>query len=101
MVQAHTVEALTCLGRQRDGTGQSKTDLTETVAIVKAHCAEIGVTAASMDTMSGSSKLVTYVKARYKANLSPWSLMELEDIDKLFLSFYTKVTKKCANSHMI
>ena len=83
-VQTHTDEALAYLGGQRDGTGQSKTDLADTKAMVRAHWAEIGATAASTGTKVGSTKLVTYAKARYKAKLSSWSLRELEEIDKIF-----------------
>ena len=46
--------------------------------------------AASTDKEVGSTKLVTYAKARYKAKLSSWLLWDLEDIDKLFYSFHTK-----------
>ena len=83
-VRVHTDEALVYLGGQRDENGLSKTDLIDTKAMVRAHCAEIGATAASTDTKVGSTKLVTYAKARYKAKLSSWSLRELEEIDKIF-----------------
>ena len=56
IVQKRTDKALAYLGGQRDRTGQSKTDLAETKAMVRAHCAEIGATAASTGTKVDSKK---------------------------------------------
>ena len=93
MVQTHTAEALACPGGQRDGTGLSRTDLTNTIAKVRTHCAETEATATSTETKVGSMKLVACAKARNKAKHFPWSLRELEDINKL----PNKSDKKYAN----
>ena len=61
-----TDKPLLYLGGQQDNHGLSRTDLSETKAMVRAHCAEVGATAASAQTKLGSTKLVTYAKTRYK-----------------------------------
>ena len=66
----HKDEALEYLGGQRDESGQSRTDLAETKKMVLAHCAKVGATAVSTGIKVGSTKLVAYAKARYKAKLA-------------------------------
>ena len=61
--------------------------------MVIAHCAEVGATAASAETQLGSTKLVTYAKARYKDKIATWSLKQYYEIDKIFYAFNTKTTK--------
>ena len=61
--------------------------------MVRAHCAEVGAPAASVENKLGSTKLVTYAKARYKAKIATWTLKEQYDIDKIFYAFHTKTTK--------
>ena len=75
-IHMHADEPLLYLGGQRDENGLSKTDLADTKAMVRAHCAEVGATAASAETKLGSTKLVTYAKARYKGKIASWSLKE-------------------------
>ena len=60
--------------------------------MVRAHCAEVGATAASAETKLGSTKLVTYAKARYKAKIATWTLKQQYEIDKIFYAFHTKTT---------
>ena len=47
-----------------------RTDLADTKEMVQAQLAEVGATAASAETKLGSTRLVTYAKARYKANIA-------------------------------
>ena len=61
--------------------------------MVKAHCAEVGATAASAETEMGSTKLVTYAKARYIEKVATWTLNKQYKIDKIFYAFHTKTTK--------
>ena len=75
--------SLLYLGGQRDDNGLKQTELAEIKAMVRAHCAEVGATAASAETKLGSTKLVTYAKARYKAKIATWSLKEQQEIDKI------------------
>ena len=81
------------LGGLWDIDGLSHTDLREMKEMVIAHCAEVGATAASAETKLGSTNLVTYDKARYKAKIATWTLKEQYEIDKIFYAFYTKTTK--------
>ena len=92
-IHMHTDEPLLYLGGQWDDNGLSKTELDDTKAMVRAHCAEVGATAASAETKLGSTKLVTYAKARYKGKIATWTLKEQEEIDKIFYAFHTKTTK--------
>ena len=62
-IRMQTDEQLLYLGGQRDNNGLLRTDLAETKAMVRAHCAEVGATAARAETKLGSTKLVTYAKA--------------------------------------
>ena len=62
--------------------------------IVRAHCAEVGATAASTETNFGSTKLVKYANVCYKAKRTTWSLMDQEPIDEIFYAFHTKAKKK-------
>ena len=75
-IRMQTNEPLLYLGGQRDDNGLSQTDLAETKEMVRAHCAEVGATAASAETKLGSTKLVTYAKARYKGKIATWTLTE-------------------------
>ena len=77
-----TDEPLLYLGGQRDDNGILQTDFAETKAIVRAHCTEVGATAASAETKLGSTKLVTYATARYKVKIATRTLKEQQDIDK-------------------
>ena len=56
----HADEPLLFLGGQREENRLSKTGLADTKVLVKAHCAEVGATAASAEKNLGSTKLVTY-----------------------------------------
>ena len=58
-IHMHTDEPLLYLGGQRDDSFLSKLDLADTKAMVRAHCAEVVATAASAETLLGSTKLVT------------------------------------------
>ena len=88
-----TDEPLLYLGVQRDDNELSLTDLAETKAMVRAHSTKIGATTASVETKLGSTKQITYAKARYKAKIATWILKEQQDIDKILYDFYTKTTK--------
>ena len=46
----HADQQLLYLGGQQDENGLSKTDLPETKAMVRTHCAEVGATAACAET---------------------------------------------------
>ena len=77
---------------QRQNDGLSRTDLKETKKINRAHTAEVDATAASAKTKLGSTKLVTYAKARYKAKIVTWTLKQQYEIDKIFYAIHTKTT---------
>ena len=75
-IRTHKDEVLAYLGGQWDINGLSHTDLAKRKEMVRAHCAEVGATAAGAETKLSSTKSVTYAKARYKAQIATWSLKD-------------------------